>query len=148
MISKWPTITGRQAREKTLIMTLKKRQDSVNTEKKRSSLIHSLMSKHTHTLLTISWHHTQRFPATVLIFLWQTWHLEELQSAPIQSWAATWDTGVEKERLRKRCNSLLLLILFLIRWTVWLMEAIARPWLLLSCPFLITQNNLHLMFYS
>lgn len=41
-------------------------------------------------ILTISWHHTHRLPANVLIFLWQTWHLQELLSVRIQSWAATW----------------------------------------------------------
>lgn len=45
----------------------------------------------TNTALTISWHQTQRRPAKVFIFLWQTWHLVELQSALIQSWEATWE---------------------------------------------------------
>lgn len=43
--------------------------------------------------LTISWHHTHRLPANVLIFLWQTWHLLGLLSVRVQSWAATWDAG-------------------------------------------------------
>lgn len=42
-------------------------------------------------ILTNSWHHTHRLPASVLIFLWQTWHLPKPLSVRIQSWAATWD---------------------------------------------------------
>lgn len=47
-------------------------------------------------VLTISWHHTHRLPAKVLIFLWQTWHLPELLSVRIHSWAATWETKERK----------------------------------------------------
>lgn len=47
--------------------------------------------------LTISWHHTHRLPANVLIFLWQTWHLPEQLSVRVQSWAATWEAGERKD---------------------------------------------------
>lgn len=49
-------------------------------------------------ILTNSWHHTHRLPASVLIFLWQTWHLPKPLSVRIQSWAATWDA----RRVRRR----------------------------------------------
>lgn len=53
-------------------------------------------------ILTISRHHTHRLPAKDLIFLRQTWHLLELLSVRIQSWAATWDAEewkVDKENV-------------------------------------------------
>lgn len=48
------------------------------------------------TVLTISWHHTHCLPAKVLIFLWQTWHLPELLSVRIHSWAAIWENKERK----------------------------------------------------
>lgn len=64
---------------------------------KHMFLSNSCIMIHKHTILTISWHHTQRLPAKVLIFLWQIWHLLDLQSALIQSWDATWDTEEQKQ---------------------------------------------------
>lgn len=49
-------------------------------------------------VLTNSWHHTQRFPAKVLIFLLQTSHLLAPQSALIQSWAGIWDAEEARNR--------------------------------------------------
>lgn len=86
-------------------MTINQRKDTHRdalkrdkTQSTRCSLMHSLMSTETNTVLTISWHHTQHLPAKVLIFLWQTWHLVELPSALIQSWAANWHTEEQKKR--------------------------------------------------
>lgn len=95
-------------------MTINQRKDTHRdalkrdkTQSTRCSPMHSLMSTETNTVLTISWHHTQRLPAKVLIFLWHTWHLVELPSALIQSWAAIWHTEEQKKEIwRKRCNSL------------------------------------------
>lgn len=49
-------------------------------------------------VLTISRHQTQRLPDRVLIFLWHTLHLLDLQSALIQSWAATWGSTWKTRR--------------------------------------------------
>lgn len=80
MISQWSAIAGRQAQENTLIVTLKENKCQLTSSKE----MFSNSCPNTHTLLTISWHHTQRLPAKVLIFLWQTRHFVDL-SAFIQS---------------------------------------------------------------
>lgn len=88
MILQIATVTFRHTGHNALIVTLKNKPDLVTQHD--PVYFQVLCQSIQRIVLTISWHHTQCFPAKVLIFLKQTWHLLALQSALIQSWVAFW----------------------------------------------------------
>lgn len=109
MVSQRSTITFGYTRHNTVIVTLKDKQESV---KAANHLL--VLCMNTVNVLTISWHHTHRFPAKVLIFLKQTWHLVALQSALIQSWAGFWSTQqMEKQLLSIAATYSFVFLLFI-----------------------------------
>lgn len=66
---------------------------------------HTAKNVNAHTL-TICWHHTQCFPARVLIFLLQKWHLLESQSALTQPWAGIWSRQTEGQHPQTHMNTI------------------------------------------